>query len=78
MLDDQQILREIHALPPEKQEAVLNYIAFVKARTSPAQPPENLTEKNFTIRPAPKPSGYQTTVQDHDTIFSEAVQDSIS
>lgn len=32
MLNDQQILADIHALPQDKQAEVLDFIAFVKSR----------------------------------------------
>jgi hypothetical protein len=40
MLNDQQILADIHALPQDKQAEVLDFIAFVKSRQSmPVQAP---------------------------------------
>ncbi|MBT9548934.1 MAG: hypothetical protein IV090_26315 [Candidatus Sericytochromatia bacterium] len=40
MLNDQQILADIHALPQDKQAEVLDFIAFVKSRPRmPAQVP---------------------------------------
>ena len=32
MLNDKQILSDIHSLPPEKQTEVLDFITFVKSR----------------------------------------------
>ena len=32
MLNDQQILAEIHTLPPDKQAEVIDFIQFLKAR----------------------------------------------
>ncbi|MEZ0368866.1 MAG: hypothetical protein ACAI44_07245 [Candidatus Sericytochromatia bacterium] len=34
MLNDQQILADLHTLPPDKQVEVIDFIQFLKARTS--------------------------------------------
>ncbi|HEY9840835.1 MAG: hypothetical protein ACAI44_06660 [Candidatus Sericytochromatia bacterium] len=72
MLDDQQILRDIHALPPEKQSEVLDFIAFVKARKTAVEEASVPAYNTFSIRPASHPSGHQNTSRDHDAILGQA------
>lgn len=75
MLDDQQILSDIHALPPEKQSEILNFIAFVKSRDQRVSTANNEPPITFQLSPASRPSGFTNTSVDHDAIFAQAIQD---
>ena len=75
MLDDQQILRDIHALPPEKQSEVIDFIAFIKSRGQTTSVTGNEPQKSFQISPASRPSGFKNTSTDHDAIFVQAIHE---
>lgn len=40
MIQDQQLLEAFHALPPEKQNEVLDFIGYLKSKTKPQKPAE--------------------------------------
>ena len=75
MLDDQQILRDIHALPPEKQSEILDFIAFVKSRGQSAAIASNEARKSFQLSPASRPSVFTNTSVDHHAILAQASQE---
>lgn len=78
MLDDQQILNDIHALPPEKQAEVLDFIAFVAFRARSSVQAGNAFPSAFQLTPASHPSGFTHTSVDHDVVFAQAALDSSS
>lgn len=72
MLNDQQILQDIHALPPEAQAEVLDFIAFIKQRKNKSAQSQ-VASQPFQIQPAERASGHQNTAADHDAVFAESV-----
>lgn len=72
MLNDQQILQDIHSLPPDGQAEVLDFIAFIKQKKARlAMSPS--TVPLFHIQPAEQGSGYHNTAIDHDAILAESI-----
>ncbi|MBT9547117.1 MAG: DUF2281 domain-containing protein [Candidatus Sericytochromatia bacterium] len=72
MLNDQQILQDIHSLPPDGQAEVLDFIAFIKQKKDRlAMLPS--TVPLFHIQPAEQASGYHNTVNDHDAVLAESI-----
>ncbi|MGE3727293.1 MAG: hypothetical protein AB7I41_17165 [Candidatus Sericytochromatia bacterium] len=77
MLNDQQILQDIHSLPPEGQAEVLDFIAFIKQKKARLAIVPSKAQV-FQIQPAEQASGYDNTAFDHDAVLAESVDRSLS